>query len=492
MADLLIPVDPDSAVPLYQQILTGLEDAIADGHYDERPLPSTRRLAEELGISRNTVLAAYDHLTGQGLIEAVPRKGLYVAPDAIVALRASRRAPRRAAAPVDWAARLAHNREAGEQVDRDPAWRSFPFPFVVGQPDPSLFPVGAWERALREALRPADLPVVIEDAPGADDPLLVQRICDEIAPARGIRATPEQVMVTLGSQHALHLLAALLVRPGTRAYVESPGYVDARAILRIAGADLVPVPVDAEGAVVDGLDGADLLYLTPSHQYPTTVTMSLARREHVLAAAAEAGTVVVEDDYDTEVTFRGTPTVALKALDDDDRVVYLGSFAKTLAPGLRLGYVVAAPELVAAMRERSRYTVRHPPGVLQRALAHLIESRDYARHVRRLRAHYRRRWEAACGAVEQHFTWAPQDLPRGGFAVWVHGLPDLDADRLVRAAAAKGVLLEPGTPYFLGEPRPTRFFRLGYQLVHETRIEEGVRRVAEAVAEVSDWDPGGG
>jgi GntR family transcriptional regulator/MocR family aminotransferase len=220
--------------------------------------------------------------------------------------------------------------------------------------------------------------------------------------------------------------------------------------------------------------------------------MSLARREDVLAAAAEADAVVVEDDYDSEVTFRGTPTVALKALDDDERVVHLGSFSKTLAPGLRLGYVVAAPELVAAMRERSRYEVRHPPGVLQRALAHLIGSRDYARHVRRLRGHYRRRWQVTCTAVERHLTWAPQVLPRGGFAVWVQGPADLDATRLAGAAAGRGVLLEPGTSYFLGPARPQRFFRLGYQAVHESRIEEGVRRVADAVGEVSDWHSGTG
>jgi GntR family transcriptional regulator/MocR family aminotransferase len=260
VADLLIPVDPASSVPLYQQIITGLEDAIADGHYDERPLPSTRRLADDLGVSRNTVLAAYDQLTGQGLIEAVPRKGLYVAPDHVVGLRAARREPRRRVSPLDWSRRLAGSRlpvENVEHVERDPAWRDYAYPFVVGQPDPTLFPVGAWERATREALRPGELAEVIQDAPGADDPALVRRICEEIAPARGIRATPEQVLITLGSQHALHLLSLVLVRPGTCVHIEDPGYVDARTIFRIAGAELVAMPIDAEGAVVGSLTGAD-------------------------------------------------------------------------------------------------------------------------------------------------------------------------------------------------------------------------------------------
>ncbi|HEX5534785.1 MAG TPA: GntR family transcriptional regulator, partial [Actinomycetales bacterium] len=147
MNEFLLPIDPDAPTPLYEQIITGLEDAIAAGHYDERPLPSTRRLAEGLGVSRNTVLSAYDHLLGQGLIETVPRRGLYVSSDAVVRLRASRRVPQHSAEKVHWATRLPADPPA--PVRRDPAWTQVPFPFVVGQPDPTLFPVGAWDRAQR-------------------------------------------------------------------------------------------------------------------------------------------------------------------------------------------------------------------------------------------------------------------------------------------------------------------------------------------------------
>jgi GntR family transcriptional regulator/MocR family aminotransferase len=273
--------------------------------------------------------------------------------------------------------------------------------------------------------------------------------------------------------------------------VEDPGYVDARSVFRAAGAELVPLPVDAEGACATGFGGARIVYVTPSHQYPTTATMTLDRRAALLAAAAEQDAVLVEDDYDTEMTFRGTPTVALKALDDDSRVVHVASFSKTLAPGLRLGFVIAPPALVAAMRDRARFEVRHPPGILQRTVAHLIASRDYARHVRRLRAHYRRRWEAMSDAVTTHFWWRPQQLPRGGMAVWVEGPPGLDADRLARAVARRGVLIEPGRAFFLREPRPAHHFRLGFQCVHESRVDEGVRRIARAVEQADADRPRG-
>jgi GntR family transcriptional regulator/MocR family aminotransferase len=484
--EFLLPIDPDAPTPLYEQIITGLEDAIAAGHYDERPLPSTRRLAEGLGVSRNTVLSAYDHLLGQGLIETVPRRGLYVSSDAVVRLRASRRVPQHSAEKVDWSNRLPA--DPPTPVRRDPAWTQVPFPFVTGQPDPTLFPVGAWDRAQREALKGDGLTSVIADAGQEDDPELVRQLCANVLPARGISAEPDQVMITLGSTHALHLLALVLVRPTTTVLVEDPGYPDARSILQLAGAHLVPAPVDADGLVVDqlpeDLHGADIVYVTPSHQYPTGATLSAARRDLLLRRVSTADAIVIEDDYDPEMTFRGIPAVALRAMDDSDRVVYLGSFSKNLAPGLRLGYVVAAPELVAAMRARSRYVLRHPPGPMQRALAHLISSRDLTRHVRRLRSHYQARYEAMNQAVAAHLPWDTAPEPRGGLSRWVSGPEDLDAGQLARAARARGILLDAGTPYWL-DRSVTRYFRLGYQVLPADRIEDGVRQVGELVRELA-------
>lgn len=477
----LIVVDPDSPTPLYQQLTAALEEAIARGDFDEEPLPSTRRLAQDLDVSRNTVISAYDQLMSQGLIEAVPRKGLYVAPDAVVRLRVSRHDRADPAPRHDWLATLRPPRLSSAPV-AEPAWSTYPYPFRSDQPDASLFPVGAWERASREALQPAGLVSVLADADGGDDPLLVRQICTEIAPTRGMRPNPAQVMVTLGTRQALHLLSLVLVEPGSRVLVEDPGSADARNIFSLAGADVRAAPVDDEGLAVESLEGVDVVYVTPSHQYPTTVTMSLRRREHLLDLAAHSGTIVIEDDQDAELVFRGTPIAAMKALDSADRVVYFGSFATTLAPGLRLGYVVAAPELIAAMRDRARYSVLHPPGQVQRALAHLIESRDYTRHVRRLRKHYRRRWEEIAAAVAEEFSWLPQRLPRGGLAVWVAGPAGLDTTRLYDAARDKGVLIEPVGSCFFRAPAPNPYFRLGFRTIPPTRIRDGVRVLAECIA----------
>ncbi|WP_422751386.1 PLP-dependent aminotransferase family protein [Micromonospora sp. WMMD1219] len=483
MADFLLPVNPQSTVPLYEQIITGLEDAILAGQYDDGPLPSTRRLAEALGVSRNTVLTAYDRLMEQGLIVTVPRRGLYVSSDAVVRMRAARRTARSPMQPIDWAARLPE--PPPTPVHRDPAWARAPFPFVVGQPDPSMFPIGAWERAQREALRQDGLSRVIGDAGQADDPELVRQLCEHVLPARGISAHPDQVMITLGSTHALHLLASVLVRPGSVVLVEDPGYPDARTIMQMAGADVVPGRVDEDGLVVADLPadlhGAQLVYVTPSHQYPTGATMSASRREELLRRAGAADAVVIEDDYDPEMTFRGMPAVAVRALDDEDRVVYLGSFSKLLAPGLRLGYVVASPALVDAMRARSRYVLRHPPGPMQRALAQMIASRDLARHVRRVRAHYQGLYEEMVRAVERHVRWGPQPVPRGGLARWITGPSGLDAGELARELRRQGVLLDPGAPYWAARPAPRHHLRLGYQVMPLDRIDEGVRRVAAAV-----------
>ena len=209
--------------------------------------------------------------------------------------------------------------------------------------------------------------------------------------------------------------------------------------------------------------------------------MSASRREELLRRAGAADAVVIEDDYDPEMTFRGIPAVAVRALDDEDRVVYLGSFSKLLAPGLRLGYVVASPALVEAMRARSRYVLRHPPGPMQRALARMIASRDLARHVRRIRAHYQGLYEEMTRAIERHVRWGPQPVPRGGLARWITGPPGLDAGQLAVDLRRQGVLLDPGEPYWTTRPTPRHHLRLGYQVMPLDRIDEGVRRVAAAV-----------
>lgn len=484
MTPTLITMDRDSAEPLYRQLRTAILGDIAAGSLDpDTPLPSSRRLADELGLSRNTINAAYQELVAEGFIDALPRRGLFVNPRMRALSPASAPAPAdshsASDAPLDWAARLGPLPAADLPHVRKPAdWHLMPFPFVTGQVDVATFPIRAWNQALRDALLPQHAHASLDDVICADDPLLTEALCRHVLPTRGITATADQILVTMGSQHALHLLAGALLRPGGTAGMEEPGYLDARQIFTRAGARTLPLPVDAEGIVPPSGHGAlDLLYLTPSHHHPTNVTLSLPRRRQILAELAGTDTVVIEDDYDSELRYLGSPAPALKGLDSVGRVVYLGTFTKFLAPGLRMGYLVGPPELIARLREQRRYELRHPPGQLQRALALLIDSGDYQRIVRRHRARMRRQWEEITAAVAAHLPWQ-QPGPAGGGSLWMTGPGELDCRRLQAAALQRGIVIERGDIFFAAAEPARHHFRLGFGAIALDRIEPGVRRLA--------------
>lgn len=475
------PKGPDHQ-RLYRVVRQALEREIAHGRTGPRtPLPSSRTLAQELGVSRNTVLTAYQELIAEGFVVSRPRSGLFVNDE----LRSHGPAPAGSPAPpraIDWEARLRPESDRDlPDVAKLPDWQQHPYPFIAGQVDARSFPVLAWSRALREALHQPHLHYSLRDGIADDDPLLVEMLCDRILPSRGIEATPESVLITLGSQEGLRLLSSALLGAGTVVAVEDPGYLDARHVFVRAGASLVPLPVDGAGVVPPAdLRVADALYLTPSHHHPTNVTLSIGRRHNLLAMAERDDVVVVEDDYDSELRYQGTPSPALKALDTTGRVVYLGTFSKFLAPGLRLGFVVADPVLVEHMRRERRYSVRHPPGHLQRAMALFIGSGQYHRSIRRQRAALRRKWERMVEGIEQ---WVPFPVapPPGGVSVWMEGPPELDAVALIDGLAERGVIAERGDIYHFDRAAHRNTFRLGFAAIHADRIPEGLQIVGRAV-----------
>jgi Transcriptional regulators containing a DNA-binding HTH domain and an aminotransferase domain (MocR family) and their eukaryotic orthologs len=347
--------------------------------------------------------------------------------------------------------------------------------------DIHAFPARAWVRCLRDALFHPHVYHSLQDSIAADDPMLLEMICQEMLPSRGIEAHPDQVIITLGSQQGLELLARALLRDGSVVAVENPGYLDARHIFLRAGATLRPLPVDGSGVQPpSSLAGVDLLHLTPSHHHPTNVTLSIGRRRQLLALAQASHTIIVEDDYDSEFRYQGSPTPALKALDESDHVLYLGTVSKFLAPGLRLGYLVGPAELVTELRNIRRYVHRHPPGHTQRALALLIESGEYHRAVRRYRARLQRKWEAMTGAVNAYLPWRTTP-PGGGVSLWMTGPDRLDARKLAELAQRRGVLIEPGDVYFLGDNPPTNHFRLGFAATPLSAIAPGIRILGEQV-----------
>lgn len=483
-------LDPGAAEPLYRQVRRYVESAVATGTLRPgRPLPSSRYLAQALGVSRNTVNLAYQELVAAAVLESRPRSGLYLAPR--VAEHTHRHDPAAGPVPtratVDWARWLRQPAaDDGLPSPDRPDWRDYRYPFLPGQPEPGQFPARAWLRALNDALSGPHLPPSIQDSGDGDDPLLVEVLCRDILPARGVRATPERVVVTNGAQQALALVADVLVGPGTQVALEDPGYVDAARIFAHRGARLHPLPVDGQGAVVNRLrpsGGPCVVYLTPSHHHPTNVTLSRERRESLLRLAEQHRMLVIEDDYDSEVRYRGRPTPSLTSMDTGGRVVYVGTFSKFVAPGLRMGFVVGDPELVAAVRARRRLTTKHPAGHLQRALALFIDSGEYHRALRRHRNHLRQKWELTTRLLPDALGFDLGDPPAGGLGVWAVGPPGFDAVRVAALARRRGVLVDPGADFHLFRPRPTNALRVGFSAIPRASIADGLVELGQAVRE---------
>jgi len=462
---------------LVHHVRATLQARIAVGAYsDTGRLPSSRQLAIELGTSRSTVVAAYDQLVGEGYVEARERSGLFVNAELLSATAHPNELP----TTPDWPARMVRRftRPAGPPE----GWQNFPYPFVTGQMDVSLFPVSAWMRHLRRAMDGPFLSVSLEDR-GSDDPQLLEALCRSVLPARGFSVQPDQVTVTMGSQHGLSMLCSLLLRQGDLVAMEDPGYPEARHLFRAYGALIRPLPVDRNGLQISAeqLTGVRLIHVTPSHHHPTNVTMTAARRRLLLSAADSHDTVVIEDDYDSELRYHGRPIPAITATEHNGRCVYLGSFSKLLAPGLRLGFMVASPDLIAAVRDMQRMTTRQLPGHLQRALASFLISDDYYRTVRRVRRELKRRWEILTESVRQHLELDDQDFPPGGTSLWLRS-GGADWTNLPKAGAHEGIALMPQDEFYAHHHHPVQHLRLGFTAIPTARIEPGIRALARAAA----------
>lgn len=500
-------VDYESAEPLYQQVRKFIEHGLKHGAFPRnRALPSSRYLSSSLGVSRNTVNAACQELVALGLLVSKPRSGLYPAPLSPTAVNAADPAavgdqyrqggfvsatsgssdpplPTRTGAP-DWAS---HIRPVEDPWPLDatlqPDYMKFKYPFLPGQIEPRSFPSRAWLRAVSSALDGPHRTFSLRDSVDLDDPLLVESICSQILQAKGILASPEQILITDGAQHALSLLGGLLLDADRTVAVENPGYVDAARIFRRTGARLEFFSVDRDGVAPDYHKNFDLIYVTPSHHHPTNVTLHATRRKNLLAAAARDDFLVIEDDFDSEIRFKGTPTAPMKAADRDGRVIYIGTFSKFLAPGLRLGYVVAEAPLIRELRDRRYYSSKHPSGHMQRSLGLFISSGEFHRALRQHRVDLKHKWETLDSALREYLPWPLPGAPAGGLSFWITGPPDFNATAMAGRAMERGVLISPGASYYLQPNPPQNSFRLGFNSIPHTRIEAGVQLLAEAIME---------
>jgi GntR family transcriptional regulator/MocR family aminotransferase len=484
------------ALPLQARLRLAVVQAILGGRLSPgTAMPSSRELARLLGLSRNTVTAAYVQLIDEEFLQSRPRSGVFVAPHAqAAALNAT--APANDGGPPDWGkpsphqapdwkARVLRTLAHQPTLSKPEQWRRYPYPFVYGHFDAELFPTEDFRECCARSLARAQLGHWTPDFETDDVPDLIEQIRLRLLPKRGVFALDEEILVTVGAQHSYHLLAECLFDADTRVGLEEPGHPHARNTFSLRHPRVVPIPVDDDGIVVDTMPPVDYAFVTPSHQSPTTATLSLERRHWLLRRAQLNDFVVIEDDYEAENLYEGAPMPALKSLDKTGHVIYIGSLSKSLSPALRLGYIVAPRALIAELRLLRHAMVRHPSNFLQQAYSLFLSLGHHESHARRVNAAMQERLAAAAQALRQCLPDFEFRMPQGGASVWVRAPAWVDAGELALIARRHGVLLEAGDVFFVKPPYPCPFFRLRLSSIGGAHIEAGIRALAQAVAELA-------
>ncbi|MDN3459881.1 PLP-dependent aminotransferase family protein [Rhodococcus sp. APC 3903] len=470
--------------PAYRQIYEQFRDAILGGQLQAGArLPPSRRLAAEIGVSRNTVLAAFEQLDAEGYLDRRQGSGIYVAETVVDQTYTAIHAPGiRSAAHIEPQGLSARGRAIAKTTRMPlPSLTGVPAgstAFQIGLPSLGDFPFDLWTRMYSARLRRSSHELMRYSDPAGYRPLR-EAIASHIAISRGIRCTADQVVVVSGSQQALEFSARMLLDPGDPAWIEDPCYLGAKAALVSSGAKLIPVPVDEKGIdVAAGIErepDAKLAFVTPSHQFPLGATMALDRRLAIIDWAAQSGAWVVEDDYDNEFHYQGRSLAALQAIDPHGRVIYVGTFSKVMYPGMRLGYMIAPPELVDGFISAHMSTDMHSHLFDQAVLADFMESGHFARHLRRMRLLYRARQQTLLEEA-QHVLGKKMRVEATIHGLHLIGwLPDgTDEHALVREAGRQHLHLWPLSQHCIERHLPPALL-LGYAGTHDKHIRQGLQ-----------------
>jgi GntR family transcriptional regulator/MocR family aminotransferase len=465
------------ALPLHARLQRSLRQLILDGQLAAgRPLPASRALAQSLAVSRDTVETAYSQLHAEGFITRRVGSGSQVSQQA-------RRLPARPTAAGPAAAPPLSRR--GQAMLAAGGVSDFPAPhtFVPGVPETRNFPLPTWERLQRQVLKEYGHRA-LQHSPAQGMLPLRQAIADYVNLERGARATPEQVLVLTSTQQALSLCAQVLLDPGDRILIEDPVYHGARKAFDAAGLVCQPVPLDAEGMQVQHLVAAppaQAMFLTPSHQYPTGATLSLERRLAAIAWAREHQSWILEDDYDSEFHYAGKPTACVQGLDAHGGTLYIGTFSKSLFPGLRLGYMVLPPALVAPMTVARSLQDGHSAPLAQLTLARFIEGGHLGAHIRTMRTVYAQRRDRLAQLLRTHLAdWLEPQVPAGGMQMACHLRGGLQEATLVAAAARAGITLAGLSALYSGPPRHQGVL-MGFAAYTPMELEAGVRQLAQVL-----------
>lgn len=481
---LPIALDAESDLPLYLQISRTIAAAIRARRL--RPgdaLPGSRTLARSVGVHRNTVLAAYTELVAEGWVMTRGSSGTFVSHDL-------------PAAPVS-AGPVTATAGAGFEVgpplpyDRAPSYRPGTLILAKGAPDVRLMPTVELARAYRRVLS-RDGRALLTYGDPRGHPRMRAALAEMLSSARGVATGSDGLLVTRGSQMALDLIGRSMIAPGDVVIVEALGHPQVWNAFRLAGAELLPVPVGVGGLRVDlvaeiaAARQVRAVYVTPHHQFPTTTVMPAARRLQLLDLAQAHGFVVIEDDYDHEFHYDGRPVLPLASSDRAGVVLYVGTLSKILAPGLRIGFVAAPPPVIERMTSVRVAADLQGDLALESAVAELFATGELGRHVRRMRRTYRARRDALVSALRAELAGRLDvAAPSGGMALWAHAAADVDVDAWARRASSYGVAFRGGRMYdFGGEYQP--FLRLGFTYHDERELAEAARRMARSLERAPD------
>jgi GntR family transcriptional regulator/MocR family aminotransferase len=488
-----IMLDEKSALPLYRQIYEAIRHAILSGKvHPTTPLPATRLLAKQLGVSRMTVINAYDQLFAEGYLEAKMGAGTFVAahlPEEFLQTSGFERREH----PVNPLTRKIKFTDYGRNLAQHSNGilrrhgATTVLPFQQGVSAIEEFPFGVWAKISQKWQKKPPLSILGYGEPVGFQPLR-EAIAAHLASARGVLCKTEQIIITNGTQQALDLIGRIFLTKGNDVCLEDPGYLGARDIFAATGARLVPVPIDEEGFDLQMARKrsrkARLAYVTPSHQYPLGVTMSLARRLNLLEWARERDAFIIEDDYNSEYRYGGRPLASLQGLDRDGRVIYLGTFSKTIFPALRLGYLVVPTDLIGVFAAARALTDLHSPSIDQAILAEFIAERHFARHIRRMRGIYEARQQIL---VEEARTNLKGMLEVASAEAGMHLIgwlpPGIDDRDVSRRAAEANLKIAPVSAYCLNQKLRGGLL-LGYTAFNESQIKLGVKKLARVLNEL--------
>ncbi|HEY6189573.1 MAG TPA: PLP-dependent aminotransferase family protein [Pyrinomonadaceae bacterium] len=489
-----ITLDEKSDVPFYRQIYETIRRSILSGGLpSSSQLPASRLLAKQLGVSRMTIVNAYEQLLAEGYLEGRMGAGTFVAahlPEEFLQasgfkrLQLQEKPSTRKVILSEYGSRVAQGSKT--ILQHHGATALVPFQHGVAAMDE--FPFGVWAKIAQKWQKRPPASVLSYGEAGGFQPLR-EAVAAHLAAARGVRCTPEQIIITNGTQQALDLIGRIFLSKSVDVCLEDPGYLGARDIFNATGARIVPVPVDDEGFDLQTArkrsPKARLIYVTPSHQFPLGVTMSLARRLSLLEWARERDAIIIEDDYNSEYRYSGRPLASLQGLDMDGRVIYVGTFSKTIFPALRLGYLVAPPDLIEVFAAARALTDLHSPVIEQAVLAEFIAERHFARHIRRMRGMYQERQRTLVEEARKNLESMLEVTSAKAGMHLIGWLPRGVSDQEVsRRAAEAGLNLAPVSAYCLNQKLRGGLL-LGYTAYDEKHIRQGIKKLARVLTDVA-------